>query len=88
MEWDIDKLAADVRAAVELVRPLPEGVTLQASSWLGGLSEGWEDPIYVSVWPGDDDSAHVDGFYDAVCDMASDSYGAQVAWLAEQILLG
>lgn len=88
MDKELEKLAQDVRVAVEAVRPLPEGANIHASWWLGGSTEDWDEPVYVSVWPGDDGGVEVEGFYDAVCDMASDSYEEQVAWLAEQILQG
>jgi len=88
MEWDIDELAADVRAAVETVRPLPPNAAVTAWYWDDGAADGWEEPIYLSVSAVDDDGHGVDGFYDAVCDMAADTYAQQIQFLAEQVLLG
>jgi hypothetical protein len=88
MEWDIDRLAADVRAAVETVRPLPSNTAVTAWEWDDGAADGWTDPIYLSVSAVDGNGYTVEGFYDAVCDMAAGTYAEQVEFLAEQVLLG
>ena len=85
---DMEQLASDVRAAVETVRPMPPGSKVMAWEWDDGAADGWADPIYIAVSAVDDDGHGVDGFYDAVCDMAADTYAEQVQFLAEQVLLG
>ena len=86
MSIDYVKLADDVRKAVEQVRPLPDGMTLIVRDWLGGLYDGWADPVLVSVCDGAGRPVGADNFGDGVCDLAEETYDEQVAWLAQQVV--